>query len=157
MEREFVMKNEDEPSLMFFLLSHHRPEKLHRTIHICIKGKHLYLCARCTGIWTGMISIFLASLFGLDLPVWLYILLLAILPAPAMVDWTTQSCKIRESKNLIRVGTGFLLGIGWGLFFLLLAKGMLYLLLIGLMILCAYILLVYVIALKTNFLNDYFN
>jgi len=151
------MKNEDKPSLMFFLLSHHRPEKLHRTIHICIKRRHLYLCARCTGIWMGMLSIFIASLLGLDLPLWLYLLLLTVLPAPAMIDWTTQSCKIRESKNLIRVGTGFLLGIGWGLFFLLLAKSMLYLFLVGLMILCAYILLVYVIALKTNFLNDYFN
>jgi len=151
------MKNEDEPSLIFFLLSHHRPEKLHRTIHIRIRGKNLYLCARCTGIYLGAISIFLASLLGFDLPLWLYPLLLTVLPAPAMVDWITQSCKLRESRNIMRIGTGFLLGTGWGLFFLLLVRGMLYLFLVGLMILCAYILIIYVIALKTNFLKDYFS
>ncbi len=141
---------------MFLLLSHHKPEKLNRTIHIRIRGKHIYLCARCTGIWTGAISIFLAFFSGLYLPVWLYVLLLMVLPAPALVDWITQSCKIRESRNIIRTGTGFLLGVGWGLFLTSLARGMLHLFLIGLVIICIYTLLVYIIALKTNFLDNYF-
>jgi len=149
------MNSEDEPSLMFFLLSHHRPEKLHRTIHIGIQGKDLYLCARCTGVWAGIISTLLAFFLGLGLPPWLYLLLLTVLPAPATVDWVTQSCKLRESRNAIRMGTGYLLGIGWGLFFLLLAKGMLHLFLFALMILSVYIFLVYIIARKTNFLDDY--
>ena len=150
------MNSEYKPSLIFFLLSHHSPEKLNRTIHISIKGRHLYLCARCTGVWTGMMSIFLAF-FSVDLPAWLYVLLLAVLPAPATVDWITQSCKLRESRNAIRIGSGFLLGVSWGLFFLSLTKGMLHLFLIGLAIICAYIFLIYIVALKTKFLDNYFN
>jgi len=150
-----VMHSEDEPSLLFLLLSHHSPKKLHRTIHIRIRRRDLYLCARCTGIWAGILSILLAFFLGLGLPPWLYILLWYVLPAPAIIDWITQSCKLRESKNTIRVGTGYLLGIGLGLVFLLLAKGMLYLFLFALMILGVYILSIYIIARKTNFLDDY--
>jgi uncharacterized membrane protein len=149
------MNGEVEPSLTFLLLSHHRPEKLHRTIHISVQGKELYLCARCTGVWTGITSSFLAFFLGLGLPQWLYLPLLTVLPAPAMVDWTTQTCKLRESRNAIRVGTGYLLGVGWGLFFLLLVGGMLHLFLFALMILGTYILSVYMIARKTNFLDNY--
>ena len=151
------MNNEDEPSLIFFLLSHHRPEQLHRTIHISIRGKDLYLCARCTGVWAGIISTFLVFFLGLDLPPWLYLLLLTVLPAPATIDWITQSYKLRESKNATRMGTGYLLGIGWGLFILLLAKGMIHLFLFALMILGVYIFSVYIIARKTNFLDNYLN
>ena len=151
------MNSEDRSSLMFFLLSHHSPKKLHRTIHIKIQGNDLYLCARCTGIWAGIISTLLAFFLGLSFPPGLYLLLLMVLPTPAMVDWVTQSCKLRESRNAIRIGTGFLLGIGWGLFFLLLARGMLHLFLFALMILGGYIFSVYLIARKTNFLDDYFD
>lgn len=151
------MNSEDSPSLMFFLLSHHSPKKLNRTIHIRIQGKDLYLCARCTGVGSGIISILLAFFLGLSFPPWLYLLLLMVLPAPAMFDWVTQSCKVRESRNAIRIGTGFLLGIGWGLFFLLLARGMLHLFLFALVILVGYIFSVYLIARKTHFLDDYFD
>jgi len=154
----FVMSSENSPSLMFLLLSHHSPKKLHRTIHIRIQGKDLYLCARCMGVWAGIIStLFLAFFLELHLPPWLYLLLLMVLPAPVMFDWITQSCKLRESRNAIRVGTGFLLGVSWGLFFLLLARGMLHLFMFALMILGGYIFAVYLIAQKTNFFDDYFD
>jgi len=151
------MDGEDEPSLLFLLLSHHRPQKLHRTIHIHIKGRDIHLCARCTGIWAGIITAFLAFFFRLDLPAWLYVFLLAILPAPAMLDWVTQTCKLRESRNAIRVLTGYFSGIGWGIFFILLAKGMFHSFLVALIILGMYIFTIYIIARKTNFLDDYFN
>jgi uncharacterized membrane protein len=149
------MNGEDEPSLMFFLLSHHSPKKLHRTIHIRMRGKDLYLCARCTGLWAGIISTLLAFFSGIIFPIWFFLPLLMVLPAPAMFDWVTQSCKLRESRNAIRIGTGCLLGIAWGLFFLLLAKGMIHLFLFALMILGAYIFILYIIARKTNFLDEY--
>lgn len=151
------MNSEDEPSLLFLLLSHHRPSRLQRTIRVHVKGRNLYVCARCTGIWTGMISAFLAFFLGLDLPAWLYVSLLAVLPAPTMLDWVTQTCKLRESRNVIRVWTGYFLGISWGIFFLLLAKGIFHLFLVALTILGMYIFSIFLIARKTNFLDDYFN
>jgi len=151
------MDKEDWHSLLFFLLSHHKPEKLHRTIHLSLRGRTVYLCARCTGIYTGILSVLVAWFLGFNLSASLYLPLFSILPAPSIVDWITQSCKLRESRNTIRISTGFLLGISEGLFLLMLVKGMFYLFLHALAILGAYIFSVYVIAWKTRFLDSYFD
>jgi len=151
------MDKKDWHLLLFLLLSHHRPEKLDRTIRVSFRGRNIYLCARCTGKYSGILSVFVAWFLGFDFPIWLYLLLVSILPAPSIVDWITQSCKLRESRNTIRICTGYLLGIGEGLFLLMLVKGMFYLFLYALAILGAYILSIYVIAWKTRFLDSYFD
>jgi uncharacterized membrane protein len=38
-----------------------------------------------------------------------------LLSLPAVIDWSTQTLEIRESRNSIRTLTGFLLGYGVGL------------------------------------------
>jgi len=149
------MDKEDLHLLLFLLLSHHRPEKLHRTIRINFRGRNVYICARCTGVYSGILSVFIAWFLGLNFPTWLYLPLYSILPLPAVVDWITQSCKLRESRNPLRVSTGYLLGISEGLFFLMLVRGMFYLFLWAFAILGAYILSIYVIAWKTSFLDSY--
>ena len=149
------MDKEDRRLLLFLLLSHHSPEKLHRTIHISFRRKNVYLCARCTGKYLGILSVFVAWFLGFDFPTWLYLPLLSILPAPSVVDWMTQSCELRESRNTIRVCTGYLFGFSEGLFLLVLVKGMFYLFLCALVILGAYIFSIYVIAWKTKFLDSY--
>ena len=151
------MDKEDRSLLLFLLLSHHKPDKLDRTIRIRLRGKNVYICARCTGICAGILTILAAWFFGFSLPVWLYLPLLCIFPAPCAVDWVTQSCKLRESRNTLRVCTGYLLGICWGLFFLLLFKGMFYLFLHAVAILGAYVFLICIIAWKTGFLDSYFD
>ena len=151
------MDKEDWHLLLFLLLSHHRPEKLHRTIHVSFRGRNVYLCARCTGKYSGILSVFVAWFLGFDFPTWLYVPLFSILLVPSTVDWITQSCKLRESRNTIRVCTGYLLGISEGLFLLMLVKGMFYLFLHALAILGAYIFSIYVIARKTKFLDSYFD
>ena len=151
------MDKKDWHLLLFLLLSHHRPEKLDRTIRVSFRGRNLYLCARCTGKYSGILSVFVAWFLGFDLPTWLYLPLFSILPAPSIVDWITQSCKLRESRNTIRICTGYLLGISEGLFLLMLVKGMFYLFLYALAILGAYIFSIYVIAWKTRFLDSYFD
>ena len=151
------MDKEDWHLLLFLLLSHHRPEKLDRTIRVSFRGRNVYLCARCTGTYTGILSVFVAWFLGFDLPAWLYLLLFSILPLPSAVDWITQSCKLRESRNTIRVCAGYLLGISEGLFLLMLVNGMFYLFLYALAILGAYIFSIYVIAWKTRFLDSYFD
>lgn len=149
------MDKEDWRLLLFLLLSHHRPEKLHRTIHISIRGRDVYLCARCTGIYSGILSVFIVWLLGFSLPTWLYLPLLSILPFPSTIDWITQSCKLRESRNTIRICTGYLLGISEGLFLLILVNRMFPLFFYALVILGVYVFSIYVIAWKTKFLNSY--
>jgi len=151
------MDKEDWNSLLFFLLSHHKPEKLRRTIRMSLRGHNIYLCARCTGIYAGIVSVFVALFLGFTPSSYLYLPLLSILPMISAVDWVTQSCKLRESRNTIRVFSGYLLGIAWGLFFLLLVKGMFLLFLQALAVLGAYILAISLIAWKTNFLDTYFD
>jgi len=112
------MNKEDWHLLLFLLLSHHRPEQLHRTIHVNFRGRNVYLCARCTGEYSGILSLFIAWFFGFEFPAWLYLPLISTLPLPSAFDWVTQSCKLRESRNTIRISTGFLLGITKGLFLL---------------------------------------
>jgi len=102
---------DDRSSLFFLLLSHHTREELHRTIRLKVMGRDLYLCARCTGIAAGLAAYALSGqrvAALLDNP-----LLLLLLPAPAMIDWVTQTVGLRESNNPLRVATGFLLGACW--------------------------------------------
>jgi uncharacterized membrane protein len=149
------MDKEDWHLLLFLLLSHHKTEKLHRTIHVGFRGRSIYLCARCTGTYSGILSVFVAWFLGYGFPAWLYLPLFSVLPIPCIVDWFTQSCKLRESRNPIRVCTGYLLGISEGLLLLTLVNGMFYSLFIALAISGAYFLSIYVIAWKTKCLDSY--
>jgi len=105
--------NKDQySSLRFLLLSHHTKEELHRTIHLKIRGKDLYICARCSGIAIGLTIYILfrqqAAEFMFNNP-----MLFLLLPAPAMVDWIMQTVGLHESNNLIRIVTGCLMGMCW--------------------------------------------
>ena len=151
------MNKEDRHLLLFLLLSHHRPEQLHRTIHVNFRGRNIYLCARCTGEYSGILSLFIAWFLGFDFPAWLYLPLISILPLPSAFDWVTQSCKLRESRNTIRIFTGFLLGITKGLFLLMLVKGLFYMLLPAFAIVAVYISSICLIAWKTKFFDSYFD
>lgn len=133
------LKEEEEPSLSFLLLAHHETENLRRTIHTRFLGKDYYLCSRCTGKYSGILAVFVSFLLGLHIPAWLHLLIMASFPLPSTIDWLTQSIGVRESKNWIRVVTGHLLGIAWGLLFLSLIRGMLSLLLYGVLILATYL------------------
>lgn len=144
-----------EHGLLFFLLSHHGRRKLHRTIQVAFRGKKVYLCARCTGICSGILSTIALRFLGFVVPYFLYVPLISVLPAPATADWMTQSCGLRESKNAIRVTTGYLLGAAEGLVLLLLASGLLQLFLIVLAVVGIYFLMIYAVARRTRFLSSY--
>jgi uncharacterized membrane protein len=145
---------EDLHLLLFLLLSHNPPENLDRTIHLRFWNKNLYLCARCTGIYSTILIVFIAWYLGYDFPPWLYLPLFALLPIPGAIDWITQSCNLRESNNWIRVSTGSLIGVSQAIFFLSIIKGMLFLFLQTLAVVGIYFLAVYIIARKTKFLGS---
>jgi len=151
------MDKQDWHMLLLLLLSHHRPEKLNRTIHIRLEGKSIHICARCTGTYSAILMLLILWFLGFDFSVWLYLPLFSILPIPSTLDWITQSCKIRESRNAIRISTGFLLGVSQGLFLLMIVKGLFTLFLQALAIIGIYLFSVYVIAWKTKCLDSYFD
>ena len=143
--------------LLFLIVSHHPQEKLHRTIHIGFRRKHVYLCSRCTGTIFGITAIFAANAFGLRFPLEAYLPLISLLPLAAAIDWFTQSAKLRESKNWLRISSGFLLGNSEALFLLLVIDGFFLKSLIALGIASIYALSIYLIAAKTKCLDSYLN
>jgi len=149
------MDKKDWHYFLFLLLAHHTPDKLRRTIQISIRGKTVYLCARCTGRYSALLGIFIAWFLGYGFPTWAYFPLFTFLPLPSVVDWFTQSCKLRESTNTIRIFTGFLFGIAEGLVLLTIVNAMLYLFLSALAVFATYAVSIYAIAVKTRCLNSY--
>ena len=104
-----------------------------------------------------MTAIFAANAFGLRFPLEAYLPLISLLPLVAAIDWFTQSAKLRESKNWLRISSGFLLGSSEALFLLLVIDGFFLKSLIALGIASIYALSIYLIAAKTKCLDSYLN
>ncbi len=141
---------------LFLMASHHPKEKLDHTIRIGFGQKCIYLCSRCAGIGFGIATIFIANFFGLlTFSGLLYFPLIGLLPLAAVVDWFTQSARLRQSNTGLRVGSGFLLGISEGLGFLLLLSGNWLGFLAAVGLAGVYAVCVYLIASKTKCLQSY--
>lgn len=104
-----------------YLLSHHRPHEWDRCHQPTMFGRQVRICARCSGIYPGLILGLLAGFWGL-LPT-AYLLILAIFPAPALVDWSLTTFTERRGSNFLRTATGGLLGVAYGLGLVLLSMG----------------------------------
>lgn len=102
--------SEDE-SIYFILLSHHLRENLNRTWKLNFREKQYFICSRCTGVASGLVTALLLRqtivFFSQNS------MLLLALPAFAMADWVLQTLKVHESKNPIRIASGFFLGLCW--------------------------------------------
>jgi uncharacterized membrane protein len=100
-------------------------------IKIKIFGKEIHPCARCFGLWTGLIVGFIISS-----PFWLGIFktenflliftLAWLFAIPSIVDWSTVKLGLRKGKNSIRVFTGFLQGMGVVIYFFILPAGIIF-------------------------------
>lgn len=86
-----------------FSICHRLPER-----SFFYKGKQFPVCARCTGIALGVLTLpfFAFHLLSLSL------LTCLLLQLPAYVDGTSQALGWRQSNNLLRFCTGWL--CGWG-------------------------------------------
>lgn len=113
-----------------YLLSHHEPADDDRTYAVTVGGRQERLCARCTGVYPGILVGLLAGVLAAG-PLASTALLLVV-PLPALVDWTVTRFTPRSGNNLVRTATGLLLGYGYGLGFVtLLLRGDLRVLAIG--------------------------
>ena len=92
----------------------------HRRTDRTLKFKGIYfpVCARCTGIYAGIVCILLIFkfiYFTFDIRI---LLIASIMILPTAIDGITQLLKLRESTNFIRFVTGFFCGIGYAIFVL---------------------------------------
>lgn len=106
-----------------YLLSHHPSSRYSRTLRIAFRRTFVHLCARCTGQVAGAIAYLATFLTVLSSPALLpnlsFEFVVALLPAPAAIDWFTQAIGRRESNNSLRIVSGALLGFA-GMDFLML-------------------------------------
>ncbi len=94
------------------------------SIDITIFGRKISPCARCTGMYLGIL---IGTIFSLLF--WLKIFDIEFIHAfaiawlfaiPAIIDWSSVKLGLRKGKNNIRVATGFLLGMGIATYFFIL-------------------------------------
>lgn len=121
-----------------YILSHHEQSNWDRCHNVPIFSRNVHICARCSGIYPGIIAgIITFSLYSEIFPA---LIMAFILPLPALIDWSLTSFTKRSGNNAIRSMSGALLGYGYGfslveLFvinnFRILWLGFLYILIVG--------------------------
>lgn len=83
-----------------------------------IFNKKLRLCARCTGIVLGFVSLRLGTVLlasSFVLPATTGVILAFSFALPSIVDWLTSKLQLRHSNNTVRMLTGIFEGGGIGL------------------------------------------
>ncbi len=96
-----------------YLLSHHEPAEYYRCYRVGVRGREARLCARCTGVYPGIVLGLVTLLLTTYDP--RHLALVVVLPVPALVDWAATSFGGRRGSNAVRTATGGLLGYGYGL------------------------------------------
>lgn len=96
-----------------YLLSHHEKSEWYRCYAVDVFGGRTRVCARCSGVYPGIVSGLLTiSVAHTEFP---YFYLVVLLPLPALADWALTSFTERRGYNVVRTATGALLGYGYGL------------------------------------------
>jgi uncharacterized membrane protein len=95
-----------------YLLSHHLPSDHHRCYALPVGDRTVHLCARCSGIYPGILGGLLA--YWLAPPLVTSLALVAVLPLPALLDWTVTAFTQRTGQNVVRTITGLFLGYAYG-------------------------------------------
>jgi len=100
-------------------------------IELNLAGKKIRPCARCFGLWIGLITAFFLSIpFIVGLYVLDNFLLIFLiswgLVIPAIIDWSTVKLGLRKGNNNIRVTTGFCQGLGIIIYLFILPAGIIF-------------------------------
>jgi uncharacterized membrane protein len=94
-----------------YLLSHHKQSNWDHCYILPIFSWDIRICARCSGIYPGII-VGLATYNFVSVG-FSSLILLSVLPLPALLDWSLTSFTKRGGNNIIRTITGALLGYGY--------------------------------------------
>ncbi len=115
-----------------YVLSHHPDEEWDCCYAPTIYGRQFHICARCSGIYPGILLGIIAYLSGFLTPLnWLVVL---VFPVPALFDWWLSITGLFEGWNPLRTLTGGLLGVAYGLGLgIFLGQGELWILGVGLL------------------------
>lgn len=92
-------------------ICHRKPE---RSFHI--KGHQFPVCARCTGLYLGIISFFIFYFIQGVIHNLFLLIFSVVLVIPCLVDGLTQRYGNRLSNNTLRLFTGLIAGYGLMLF-----------------------------------------
>lgn len=95
-----------------YLLSHHEPDEYHRCHRLSVDGRTVYVCARCSGVYPGILAGLALVGTGTAPATWPWLAVVG--PAPALVDWAVTTLTDRRGSNRVRTATGALLGTGYG-------------------------------------------
>ena len=96
-----------------YLLSHHEPADYDRCYAVPVRGRRVRLCARCTGIYPG-VALGVAFAFLAAPAASTALVVAAVLPVFALVDWARTAFTGASGSNPVRTATGALLGAGYG-------------------------------------------
>ncbi len=108
--------------IIFMLLAHHTRDDLSHTIRIKIGKREIYLCARCTAMYSALAVSFLIFTFFIDLkllPVLGTIITALAFGIPVIISWGKQTFTGRDNSNRTRISTGVGGGIGLAMLFYL--------------------------------------
>ncbi len=105
------------------LIAHHEPKNYDRTLFFKYKKNALRLCARCTGVYLGIILGITATILDYDpFTSMAGQYLMALMTLPAVIDWSFTRLKIWKSNNPTRITTGLLMGLAYPLYWLALLQ-----------------------------------
>ena len=97
-------------------LTHHYITESDHAVPMNLGGYNIFLCTRCTGTMSGIAFAFFIDTIlrfrtGSSINSNIALIVCIILPILGLVDWGTQKLQYRTSNDILRLITGFLLGI----------------------------------------------
>ena len=97
-----------------YLLSHHERADWDRCYAVGARWRDrpVRLCARCSGIYPGILA---GALFAATHAVPVSLLFVALLPVPTVAERALEAVTSFEGSNRLRTATGALLGSGYGI------------------------------------------
>lgn len=106
-------KRDELRETLHMMLSHHPPSLFGHCLRVSFRGRSVYLCSRCTGMYTGLgLGVVFLFLIGFQRePSWLWFFLALAIGFSTVVDWISQRLTPRKTTNMIRAATGFLSGV----------------------------------------------
>ncbi len=98
------------------MLSHCRPEDLHRCLFVSFLGVSIHLCARCAGLYPALALALVARLAHLWVPETADLLLRIVLPVVGAAAWGLEQAgaPALPLPRASRVLSGCMIGLGLG-------------------------------------------